>query len=58
MKGMGGGSYIYNREKREGTEKRAWLGAAKRPNRGSQPPTERTEAMGREAQDDHFGGSK
>ena len=51
------GAPIYNnREKREGTEKRAWQGAAKKPNRGSQPPTERTEAMGGEAQDDHFGG--
>ena len=31
-------------------------GGSKKPNRGSQPPTERTEAMGGEAQDDHFGG--
>ena len=33
-------------------------GGSKKPNRGSQPPTERTEAMGGEAQDDHFEGSK
>ena len=57
-KGKGGGSYIYNREKREETEKRAWMWAAERTDRGSQPPTERTEAMGGEAQDDHFRGSK
>ena len=37
---------------------KAWQGAAKKPEWGSQPPTERTEAMGREAQDDHFRGSK
>ena len=35
MEGKGGGSYIYNREKREETEKRAWLGATKKPDRGS-----------------------
>ena len=31
-------------------------GGSKKPNRGSRSPTEKTEAMGREAQDDHFGG--
>ena len=58
MKGKGGDSYIYNREKREETEKRAWLGAAERTEWGSQSPTERTEAMGGEAQDDLFWGAK
>ena len=47
------------RERRKGHgcgQQKGLTGAAERTEWGSQPPTERTEAMGGEAQDDHFGG--
>ena len=56
--GEGRGLLYIIRRKRGKRGGRTWLGAAKRPNRGSQSPTERTEAMGGEAQDDHSEGSK
>ena len=49
------------RERRKGHgcgQQKGLTGAAERTEWGSQPPTERTEAMGGEAQDDHFEGSK
>ena len=56
--------YIIGKRGRERRKGHGWgrqkgqTGAAERTDRGSQPPTEKTEAMGREAQDDHFEGSK